>query len=216
MHRWQTREGSRATRKRSALTDTLRTIVVAVPIALFLRVTIVEAYMIPSASMENTILVGDRLFANKFIYGARIPWLGIHLPALREPRSGDVIIFQSPTEPGSNFIKRCIAVGGQRVEIRDKQVFVDGHPISLPREGRIDARNSIPQMDNYGPVVVPQGHLFVLGDNRDNSADSRSWGFLPRDHVLGKAILIYWSLDPEGTGGFWRRIRWNRIGDPVL
>jgi signal peptidase I len=189
---------------------------VALPLALFLRVSVVEAYRIPSASMEDTILVGDRLIVNKFIFGARLPLFGWRTPPLREPRPGDVIVFRSPIEPGVNFIKRCVAIEGQTVEIRDKHVFVDGRQVGLPPHAKVDDRHHLPAMDNLAPVVVPPGCLFVLGDNRDNSTDSRSWGFLERDNVLGRAMMIYWSWIPDEHGAFWNRVRWYRIGDQIL
>jgi signal peptidase I len=210
-------EGERKSmRRRSVLLDYMRTIAVALPLALFLRVSVVEAYRIPSGSMEDTILVGDRLIVNKFIYGAHVPFLGWRMGAIREPHPGEVIVFRSPIEPGVNFIKRCVAVEGQTVEIKHKKVFVDGQPMPLPAHGKADPRHALPTMDNLAPVVVPPGCLFVLGDNRDNSTDSRSWGFLERDNVLGKALMIYWSYDPSRDGAFWSRIRWQRIGDRVL
>lgn len=203
-------------RRGGILVDYVRTIAVALPLALFLRVSVVEAYRIPSGSMEDTILAGDRLIVNKFIYGARVPLLGWRTNAVHEPQPGEVIVFRSPVEPGVNFIKRCVAVEGQTVEIRNKQVFVDGRPCPLPAHGKLDARHTLPAMDQLSPVVVPPGCLFVLGDNRDNSTDSRSWGFLERENVLGKALMIYWSYDPSREGPFWNRIRWQRIGDRVL
>ena len=202
--------------KRRVILDYLRTIAVALPLALFLRVSVVEAYRIPSASMEDTILVGDRLIVNKFIYGARLPILGWRIPPIREPRPGDVIVFRSPMEPGVNFIKRCVAVEGQTVEIQNKHVYVDGRPVALPPHGKVDGRHRLPSMDNLSPVIVPPGCLFVLGDNRDNSTDSRTWGFLERRNVLGKAMMVYWSWIPEQEGAFWRKVRWHRIGDRIL
>lgn len=200
---------------RRTLLDTGRTILIAVPLALLIRTSVVEAYRIPSGSMEDTILVGDRLLANKFIYGAEIPLLGLRTPAVRDPGPGDVVILRSPVEAGVNLIKRCVAVEGQTVSIRDKQVFVDGAAIDPPGTGKLQGSRPIPEMDDWGPAEVPAGCLFVLGDNRDNSTDSRSWGFIGRGEVLGQALWIYWSRDPDGSRGFWRRIRWDRIGDRI-
>jgi len=203
-------------RKKTFLMEHARTLAIALPIALLLRVSVVEAYRIPSGSMEDTILVGDRLLADKLVYGARVPFIGYRFPALHDPLPGEVIIFESPREPGVRFIKRCIAVGGQTVMIRGKRVYVDGVLVALPDHGKIDPRHPSSGMDSFGPEVVPAGYLFVLGDNRDNSTDSRSWGYLSRDSVFGKALVVYWSWSPDTTQGFWRRIRWDRIGERIL
>ncbi|MBD3162130.1 MAG: signal peptidase I [Candidatus Eisenbacteria bacterium] len=197
------------------LLDLLRTVLIAVPLAIFIRTSVVEAYRIPSGSMEDTILAGDRLLASKLVYGSEVPLLGLRMPAVRDPVPGDVVIFRSPIEEGTNLIKRCIAVEGQTVAIRDKQVVVDGVPVEPPETGKVGPLRIGPEMDDYGPTVVPPGHLFVLGDNRDNSTDSRVWGFVRRDEVLGQALWIYWSHDPDDEKGFWGRIRWDRIGDRI-
>ena len=166
--------------------------------------------------MQNTLLVGDRLFANKFIYGATIPLTHIKLPPLRQPLAGDIIIFQYPADPQTDFVKRVVAVAGQVVEVRAKQVFVDGHrlddasgithedPLLRPPLG--DTR------DFFGPVRVPKGCVFVMGDNRDNSYDSRYWGFLDTRLVLGRAEVVFWSWDEDPLTPLARRIRWARIG----
>ncbi len=188
----------------------------ALGLAFIIRSTVVEAYRIPSGSMQNTLLVGDRLFANKFIYGATIPLTHIRLPALRQPRAGDIIIFQYPEDPETDFVKRVVAVEGQLVEIRAKQVYVDGHHVD-------DARTVVhddplvrgPQRDTrdfFGPMRVPRGCVFVMGDNRDNSYDSRYWGFLDTRLVLGRAEVVFWSWDEDPETPLTRRIRWGRIG----
>ncbi|MDM7915549.1 MAG: signal peptidase I [Candidatus Eisenbacteria bacterium] len=194
----------------------VRTVLLAVGLALLIRVSVVEAFKIPSGSMEETILPGDRVVANKFLYGTRLPLIGLRTPALREPRAGEILIFRSPNEDGATFIKRCVAVGGQMVTIRDKVLYVDGKRVSLPPGGKIDPARHAAAFDDYGPVRVPANHLFMLGDNRDNSSDSRVWGFLDRRLVIGKAMAVYWSLEPNDAKSVWRRIRWDRIGERIL
>ncbi|MFO7769105.1 MAG: signal peptidase I [bacterium] len=199
---------------RSRVAEWSRLIIAAVALSFLLRVSVVEAYVIPSGSMEETILTGDTLLGNKFIYGARIPLVGIRLPALREPRPGDVVVFNHPVEEG-RLVKRVVATAGQRVEIRDKQVYVDGRMAPLPEAGlHLDPRTLPPgvsRRDNAGPFTVPEGHLFVMGDNRDDSLDSRSWGFLDREEVLARAMFVLYSYEHDPTEPFWQRIRWGRI-----
>ena len=191
-------------RKKSALTvlrEYIESFGIALILALIIKCSVVEAYKIPSGSMEDTLLIGDFLLANKFIYGAKIPLLPVHLPALREPKPGDIVIFKYPRNPKVNYIKRCVAVEGQTVQIKDKVLYIDGKRVPDPslvkytdpgtRSPRRDPR------DNFGPYKVPEGHLFMMGDNRDNSADSRYWGPLPRELVLGKAMIIHWSWAPD-------------------
>ena len=179
-------------------------ILVAVGLALLIRSSVVQAFYIPSASMEDTLLKGDYLLANKFIYGAplELPGMGrplFRLPALRDPEPGDIVIFRSLTEPGRDLIKRCVAVGGQEVEIRQKQLLVDGRPYGLPPLGKFTEAEirpgSMSPRDNLAPYRVPQDHFFMMGDNRDNSKDSRIFGPVPRGRIKGKAMIIYWSSD---------------------
>ncbi len=190
--------------KKSGLTvlrEYIESFGIALILALIIKCSVVEAYKIPSGSMEDTLLVGDFLLANKFIYGAKIPLLPIHLPALSEPKPGDIVIFKYPRNPKVNYIKRCVAVEGQTVEIRDKVLYVDGKRFPNPSLSKYtDQRTRSPgrdPRDNFGPYKVPKGHLFMMGDNRDNSADSRYWGPLPRELVLGKAMIIHWSWAPD-------------------
>ena len=178
---------------------------IALILALIIKTSIVEAYKIPSGSMEDTLLVGDFLLANKFIYGMKlpIPFTDIHLPALAEPKPGDVIIFKYPKNPKLNYIKRCVATEGQVVEIRDKVVLIDGKPFEGPLLMKHTDRNIYPMgimriRDNMPPRRVPKGYLFMMGDNRDNSADSRFWGFLNRELVLGKAMVTHQKQLTQG------------------
>jgi signal peptidase I len=226
-------------RKKSVLREYAESFAVALILALIIKCSVVEAYKIPSGSMEDTLLIGDFLLANKFIYGAKIPLLPVHLPALREPKPGDIVIFKYPRNPKVNYIKRCVAVEGQTVEIREKVLYVDGKRVPDPAMGKYTDSHFRPKgrdpRDNFGPYEVPQGYLFMMGDNRDNSADSRYWGPLPRELVLGKAMIIHWSwaADPSAplvtskdltslprnifynVIHFPNRVRWNRIGDII-
>ena len=226
-------------RKKSVLREYVESFAIALILALIIKCSVVEAYKIPSGSMEDTLLIGDFLLANKFIYGSKIPLLPIHLPALREPKPGDVVIFKYPRNPKVNYIKRCVAVEEQTVEIKNKVLYVDGKKIPDPPWGKHTDSRSRPKgrdpRDNFGPYKVPKGCLFMMGDNRDNSADSRYWGPLPRELVLGKAMIIHvsWVPDPNAPTvtsenllslpkniaynilHFPKRVRWNRIGDII-
>ena len=275
------------------LRDYIQILILTIVIALFLKTCVVEAYRIPSASMENTLLVGDFLLANKFIYGAQspryIPFTNVELsrfrfPAITSPRRGDVIVFELPkyalqeqSSLSTIYVKRCIALPGDTIAIVNKRVFVNGKSVMPPRYGKAGTRSIFPDgygdsrifpkgssynEDNYGALVLPKqgdtlildqrtfmtvkhlvahegqelrldaegrvtlngvplhyyvvkkNYYFVLGDNRDNSYDSRFWGFVPDDVIIGKAILIYWSWS-DSSGSFWSRlgnIRWGRIG----
>ncbi len=200
--------------KPSKTRETAKFLMIVVVITLVLRITIVEAYHVPSGSMENTIMTGDTLLGNKFLYGILLPVIDVRLPALRRPRPGDVIIFRHPVESG-RLVKRVIAVPGQTVEIRDKVVYVDGEVMPLPETGQHADPRILPgemsRRDNMGPVTVPEGRLWVMGDNREDSIDSRSWGFLDDDLILGKAMIVLYSWEHVKYKPFWRRLRWNRF-----
>jgi signal peptidase I len=196
-------------RTRSIFREYLEAVLWALVLTLVLRTFVIQAFRIPSESMKDTLLVGDFLFVNKFEFGPKVPFTHVRLPGLRAPRRGDVIVFQFPQDPSKDFIKRVIATGGQTLEVRNKQVFVDGQPLREPytihtdpdvRPAGFDFR------DNFGPVTVPKGQMFMMGDNRDNSNDSRYWGTLDMDLVKGRAMFLYWSWDPERS---WPR--WNRL-----
>ena len=193
--------------------ENLEAIFIAVLLALFIRTFVVQAFKIPSGSMMDTLQIGDHILVNKFAYGIDVPYLGVPILHRSPPRRGDVIVFKYPNDPNKDYIKRVVAVGGDEVAVRNKQLYVNQKPVEedyiIHTETRV-----WPVRDNYGPVRVPENNLFVMGDNRDNSSDSRFWGFLDLEAVLGKAFLIYWSWNGESDSAF-GRIRWARIGDVV-
>ncbi len=168
-----------------------------------------QAFKIPTGSMLPTLQIGDHLLINKLRYGLRLPFAARWLVVYSAPQPGDVVVFKYPVDRSKDFVKRVIAVGGEVVEIRDKQVLIDGAPSDSPHAYFADGRGGIQSgaRDNFGPVRVPTAQLFVLGDNRDRSYDSRFWGFVSVDDVEGKAVAIYWSWDGRD-----RWVRWERIG----
>ncbi|MDH3217025.1 MAG: signal peptidase I [Candidatus Krumholzibacteria bacterium] len=190
-------------RRKSMVREYSEIILMAVFLAFFVRTFFVQAFKIPSESMEDTLLVGDFLFANKFVYGAKMPFISKRLPAVRDPRPGDIIIFKYPGDKRTDYIKRCVAVEGQSVELKGTQLYVDGE---LQDEDYAKYFHG----SAFGPFTVPSGHVFVMGDNRDNSADSRVWGPLNKDLVLGKAMFIYFSWN-----GNRHRVRLSRIGNII-
>ncbi len=193
----------------------LESVVVAVVLALFIRTFAVQAFKIPTGSMETNLLIGDHLLVNKLVYSPSFGPLESALLGKREIKRGHVVVFKFPEDPTRDFIKRVIGLPGETVEIRDKKVFVDGEALEEPYARFLEPplRHDDPEYglrgegvrDNWGPQVVPAGQLFVMGDNRDNSRDSRFWGFLPADQVKGRALLVYWSY--EAT-----RDEYNRTG----
>jgi signal peptidase I len=207
-------DGWKSIERLKFIKEYLKPILVALLLALFIRAFIVQAFKIPSGSMEPTLLVGDHLLVNKFIYGIRIPYVDTRLFPYEEPTRGDVIVFIYPVDPSKDFIKRVIATGGEKVQIIDQKIFINDKQIPDPwgyfKERR--PRWFQQRIENYGPVVVPPHSLFVMGDNRDNSEDSRFWGFVPLDNVLGKALVIYFSWDRQAEN-LWGEVRWSRIGE---
>lgn len=192
---------------KSKLHEYTEIIVTAVVLALIVRALIVQSYHIPSESMEDTLLKGDFLFASKFIYGAKVPFTDYRLPAVRQPKPGDIIIFKYPRDGKTDYIKRCIAVEGQSVEVKGKVLKVDGKVMDEEYVKYIRAGRGL---GDFGPRTVPKGHLFVMGDNRDNSSDSRVWGMLDKKYVMGKALFIYFSVERKFP---WIRV--TRIGDII-
>jgi signal peptidase I len=198
------------TKRKSVVREYAEALLFAVILVLFLRAFVIQAFRIPSGSMKNTLLVGDFLFVNKFLYGPKIPFTEYRLPGIRGPKPGDIIVFTAPIGEENDFIKRCIAVEGQTVEVRSKQFYVDGVAIDEPYVIHSDSHNIGAPRDEMAPFTVPPGHLFMVGDNRDDSHDSRYWGPLSMDRVKGKAIFLYFSWDGE------RHLpRFNRFFDLV-
>ncbi|NTW49981.1 MAG: signal peptidase I, partial [Chlorobiales bacterium] len=258
----------------------MEALVFAAVAAAILRTFLIEAYRIPTGSMEDTLLAGDFLFVTKFTYGATIPFTDLHLPALRQVEQGDIVVFKYPQDKDVNYIKRCVAVAGSTLEVRDKKVLVDGKVFPLPPQGKFigdtvplgqSDMNIFPKYssfnkDNYGPIKVPkagdvvrldqdnfylykdviqyeghsaslygnqvlidnhpeqtytitQDYYFMMGDNRDNSLDSRYWGFLPTSNVVGSALIVFWSWDPDisllNPIDKISTIRWNRPGQLI-
>ncbi len=189
-----------AKKESSLLREYVNTAVYAVVLTLVLRVFVVQAFRIPSGSMLNTLLIGDFLFVNKFEYGAKIPFTSWRLPGIDSPRRGDVIVFQYPEDPRRDYIKRCVATGGETVEVRSKRLLVNGEAMDEPYAIHDDPQvlpGEFNPRDNFGPVTVPTHQLFMMGDNRDHSSDSRYWGPVDFDLVKGRAMFIYWSWDAD-------------------
>ena len=200
-------------KRKSQLREYVEALGVALLLALAIRTFVVQAFKIPSGSMLPTLQIGDHILVNKFLYGPRleIPLTQMslgRLPGLRKPRPGDVIVFIWPKDRSKDFIKRVIAVEGQTVEVRNRQVFIDGKPWDDPHATWVMQRGlGGAAGDNYGPYTVPPDHVFVMGDNRDQSYDSRFWGPVPIADIKGQALVIYWSWDGPD-----RWVRWERLG----
>lgn len=185
-------------------------IVIAFILAMFIRTFIVQAFKIPSGSMKPNLLIGDHILVNKFIYDIRNPFTGNTIVDVKSPERGDVVVFIYPVDRSKDFIKRVVGIAGDRIDIINKKVFVNGK--SLPDNFVIHTENDIlpkeiQPRDNLGPVIVPENSIFVMGDNRDQSYDSRFWGFVNLKDLKGKAFIIYWSWDSENFG-----VRWTRLG----
>ncbi len=272
------RNEAKQSAKKSKSREWIEALIFAGIAAFILRSFVIEAYRIPTGSMENTLLAGDFLLVNKFIYGAVVPFTDYRLPGFKTVEQGDIVVFKYPRDKDVNYIKRCVATAGKTIEIKDRKVFVDGVEFPLPPEAQFLSRQAIPpgqaemnifplyssfNKDNFGPLYIPkkgdkialtaenfytykflleyeghstalmgrqvyvdgkptteyevkQDYYFMMGDNRDNSLDSRYWGFVPHSHIVGSALIIYWSWDPDMS--FFRifdklaSIRWSRIG----
>jgi signal peptidase I len=210
--------------KKSVAREYFESFLIAVILALFVRTWVFQAFKIPSGSMEPNLLIGDHLIVNKMEFAPAATALERTLLPHREIRRGDVIVFKYPEDPERDFIKRVIGLPGEQIEVRHKRVYVNGRLIDEPYAHYLEAPPQAPEelapddapsaggdpRERYGPVTVPPNHLFAMGDNRDNSQDSRYWGFLPRDYVKGKALVIYWSYDPE-SGNIVTGTRWGRL-----
>jgi signal peptidase I len=216
----------------------MRSLGMALVLFLIIRTFLIEAFQIPSGSMERTLLAGDFLFVNKAVYGAQIPGTHARLPGFDSPRRGDVIVFAYPRNPDLNYVKRVIGAPGDTVEMRAGVVRVNGQPLREPYVLRVDPLHDVhdpefnwqkayvvgvvtpdyhPTRDTWGPLAVPPGKFFVLGDNRDNSADSRYWGFVDAQAVKGRPLVVYFSYDREAHDAVpWLTdIRWHRLGSLV-
>lgn len=213
-----------------------KSILIAFGLFLIIRTFLVEAFRIPTGSMENTLLVGDFLLVNKAIFGSRIPFTNLRTFAFSEPRRGDIIVFVPPHEPDKNYVKRLVAGPGDTVEMREKVLFLNGEPVDEPYVRYTDDADVYsasmywqcehtphsagenggcrPYRDNWGPLVVPANSFLMLGDNRDDSEDSRYWGFVDRSAIKGKPLVIYYSFepDPERPAPWLTNIRWSRLG----
>jgi signal peptidase I len=196
--------------KKSRLRENVEAILVAVIIALFIRTFVVQAFKIPSGSMKQTLQIGDHILVNKFIYGIKIPYWRKTIVPIKDPQKGDIIVFKFPVDPEKDFIKRVVGVAGDVIECKDKQLYINHKPVNhqygVYTDPHIIPAKARPR-DNFGPITVPENSLFVMGDNRDESFDSRFWGFVDLDAVNGKAFIIYWSWDKEKFG-----VRWGRLG----
>jgi signal peptidase I len=217
--------------------DWTRSVLIAFVLFLLIRTFLVEAFKIPTSSMEGTLLVGDFLLVNKVVYGAEVPGTHVRLPAIADPMVGDVIVFNPPHDPSKNYVKRVVGGGGDTLEMRRKVLYRNGIPIDEPYAAFEDRGGSDPthpdmswqvdylvglrafgryrpSRDNWGPLLVPETKLFVLGDNRDNSEDSRYWGFVDREAVRGRPWFVYYSFNPDGSphAAWMNSVRWDRIG----
>ena len=224
--------------KKSTLREYFESIVIAVILALFVRTFVVQAFKIPTGSMENNLLIGDHLLVNKFVFGPSESGVERTLLPVGTVKRLDIVVFKYPEAPERDFIKRVIGLPGDTVELREKKVYINGKALDesyvhfLEQPGHRSEAFEVTSYDvreRYGPVTVPPDQYFVMGDNRDNSQDSRYWGFLPRHYVKGKALLIYWSYDAgsdamaeTGAGAtvkqlfsvvthFFTRTRWERL-----
>lgn len=238
------------------LWEWLRSVTIALGLFLVVRSFFIEAFKIPTGSMEGTLLVGDFLLVNKLVYGADLPFTGMKLPALRAPQRGDVIVFQWPVDRSKNFVKRIVGMPGDTLEMKQGNLVRNGapqrepyvshtspgmdvaddefnwqlayllganSPVRVPPRsplsvGTLEARSGYhPTRNNWGPLVVPRGNYFVLGDNRDNSLDSRYWGWVADSLVRGQPLVVYYSYDPDGGVKLdWlTRVRWKRFGEMI-
>jgi len=201
--------------KGGVIREYAESIVIAILIALFIRAFIVQAFKIPSGSMEPTLLIGDHLLVNKFIYGIKLPFIDQKVLVYKEPQREDIIVFIFPKDKTKDFIKRVVGVAGDTIEIRKKKIYINGKfwydTHGVYRDSEV---TSLVPRDNFGPVVVPPGHVMVMGDNRDRSYDSRFWGFVPIDQIKGKALILYWSWD-KLSDDLLHKIRYKRIGQLI-
>ena len=193
-------------KRKSVIREYAEAIVIAIILALFIRTFVVQAFKIPSGSMKPTLLVGDHILVNKFIYGVKLPFTDKVLVKISKAKRGDVVVFKYPLDTRKDYIKRVVGLPGDQVELANKQLLINGRPTEDPYASYSIQGN----LRKFGPITVPTDHLFVMGDNRDESSDSRVWGFVPISYLKGKAFLIYWSWDRQDFG-----VRWSRLADIV-
>ncbi len=210
--------------QKSVVREYAEALIIAFVLAVFIRTFFIQAYKIPSGSMEPTLLIGDHILVDKFAYGFRLPdsFFGVAIPGIPwghylfdtgAIHRGNVVVFVFPPDPTKDFIKRVIAVAGDTVAVKNAVVYLNGKVMPDPHAHyslSADAPTPLSPRDNFGPVKVPKGDIFVMGDNRDRSYDSRFWGFVPIDNVEGRAFLIYWSWKSDGSGLL--HVRWDRLG----
>jgi signal peptidase I len=204
--------------RKSTAREYFESIVIAVILALFVRTWVFQAFKIPTGSMENNLLIGDHLLVNKFVFAPTASALERAILPVSRIERGDIVVFKYPEDPERDFIKRVIGLPGDTLEVRRKAVHINGQPLDEPYVHFLQPASAAGEItsydvrENYGPVTVPPGHYFVMGDNRDNSQDSRYWGFLPAGYVKGKALFVYWSYESGGgLGNLLTGTRWSRL-----
>lgn len=223
-------------KKKSFFKEYVEPFLIAAVVALFIRQFVVEAFKIPSGSMIPTLTIGDHLLVNKFVYGPRVPFTDSRIFSWKEPKRGEIIVFKYPENEKKNFIKRVVGVPGDKIQVISGKLFINDQPVPVTTVDRQEDRDQgsgsltkVMVLDerlgevnhriqylydqsryNYGPVLVPEKSVFVMGDNRDNSQDSRVWGFVKHSKILGRALIIYWSWDGDD-----RWVRWERIGSLI-
>jgi len=203
---------------RSVFREYVEAIVFALMLALVIRAFVIQAFMIPSGSMIPTLIEGDQVLVNRFIYGTRVPFSDVKLFPIREPKRGDVVVFEYPNDRRVPYIKRLIGLPGDKLEIKDKKLYINGERFEVENaqfEDTMILPSAAGPRDNFGPVTVPQNSFFMMGDNRDNSSDSRYWGYVDKSELVGNAFTIYWSWDISAGGVFQKikNIRWDRLGN---
>jgi len=202
--------GTKPVRTKHIVREYAESILIAILLALVIRTFIVQAFKIPSGSMEDTLAIGDHILVNKFIFGSKIPFTDSRILTIRDPRQGDVIVFEYPEDPSKDFIKRIVGGPGDTVEVKEKRVYVNGklyaNPHEVHKEADIVPKEMNPR-DNKAAVKVPEGSYFVMGDNRDRSYDSRFWGYVKSEQIKGLAFIKYWSWNKDKF-----RVRFGSIG----
>lgn len=195
---------------KSTFREYTEAILIALVLAFIIRSFIVQAFKIPSGSMIPTLLVGDHILVNKFIFGPQIPFTKIRLFPFQKPKRGEVVVFLEPTERKKDFIKRVIGLPGETIQVINRKVYINGEPLQDEDFAYYASSRFVRGLDNFGPLKVPENCYFMMGDNRENSSDSRVWGPVPFELMKGTAFLIYWSWNGPD-----RSVRWNRIGDLI-